>query len=86
MSGSMGLEVESTRGRSSFSSSSRSVVLRLIQEQRSREAKKAEATFEPTQLAIRSSLSQEIELLLFSIVEDHCFPTKKLSKREREVP
>ncbi|KAG6650197.1 hypothetical protein CIPAW_06G025800 [Carya illinoinensis] len=93
-SGSMVLEVESTRGRSSFSSSSRSVVLRLIQEQRSSEAKKAEATLEPTHVAIRSSLSHDIELLLFSIVQDHSFPTKNLSKRrrdgererEREVP
>lgn len=44
-----------------------SLVLRLMHEQRSREAKKAEATLVPTQLAIRSSLSQEMKLQLLSI-------------------
>ena len=74
----LGLEVEleltKMRGRSwasSLSLSSRSVVLRFMQEQRSREAKKAEATLEPTQLAALSSFSHVIKLqLLFAIL---CF-------------
>jgi len=65
------------RGRSSLLllSSSVSVVVRLMQEQRSNEAKKAEATLVPTQLAILSSLSHDINphalllLLLLDIVE-----------------
>ena len=52
---------------SSSSSSSMSWVLRLMQEQRSREAKKAEATLVPTQLATRSSFPQDMKLQLFSI-------------------
>ncbi|KAI9180993.1 hypothetical protein LWI28_010048 [Acer negundo] len=60
----------SMRGRSlASSSSSRSVVLRLMQEQRSSDAKKAVATLVPTQLATRSSLSQDMKLQLFSIAE-----------------
>ncbi|KAK4572961.1 hypothetical protein RGQ29_031086 [Quercus rubra] len=65
----MGLE--SKKGRSwasSISSSSRSVVPRLIQEQRSSEAKKAEATLEPTKLAARSIFSHDMKLQFFSIV------------------
>lgn len=68
----------SMRGRSlasSSSSSSKSVVLRLMQEQRSSDAKKAEATLAPTQLAIRSSFSHVTMLVgaapvEFSIAED----------------
>jgi len=55
----------SMRGRSlASSSSSRSVVLRLMQEHLSREAKKADATLTPTQLATRSSFSHDMKLQL----------------------
>ena len=55
----------SMRGRSlASSSSSGSVVLRLMQEHLSREAKKADATLTPTQLATRSSFSHDMKLQL----------------------
>ncbi|KAL6982124.1 hypothetical protein U1Q18_023740 [Sarracenia purpurea var. burkii] len=59
------------RGRSLASSSSSTSsweVLRLMQEQRSSDAKNAEATLVPTQFAIRSSLSHVMNPQLFSIV------------------
>lgn len=57
----------SVRGRSfasSSSSSSGSVVVRLTQEHRSRDAKKAETTVALTQLATLPKLSRDIMLLL----------------------
>ncbi|CAL9133000.1 unnamed protein product, partial [Musa acuminata var. zebrina] len=56
----------SMRGRSlasSGSSPSSSAVLTLMQEQRSREAKKAETTLPPTQFATPSSLSYVVTML-----------------------
>lgn len=49
-------------------SSSKSMVLRWMQEQRSREAKKAEATLAPTQLAIRSSFAQDRRFMQLSLL------------------
>ncbi|RWV82244.1 hypothetical protein GW17_00056271 [Ensete ventricosum] len=80
----------SIRGRSlasSSTSSSLSVVLRLMQEQRSREAKNAEETLAPTQFTTRSSLSQDRKLeLSIAIGEteiekkriEDCFPFRLL--------
>lgn len=52
---------------SAGSSASSSEVERLMQEQRSREAKKADATLVPNQLAIPLSLSYEMNPLRFSM-------------------
>ena len=72
-SGSEMMGLGSMRGRSwassiLISSSSKSVVPRLMQEQRSSEAKKAEAMLEPTQMAARSRFSHDMKLQFLSIV------------------
>uniref|UniRef100_A0A2P2JER3 Uncharacterized protein n=1 Tax=Rhizophora mucronata TaxID=61149 RepID=A0A2P2JER3_RHIMU len=59
------VDLDNIRGRSlASSSSSASMVLRLMHEHRSRDAKNAEATLAPTQLATRSSFSQDMKLQL----------------------
>jgi hypothetical protein len=55
-----------------------------MQEQRSREAKKADATLDPTQLATRSNVSHDITLHLFSILGFFSFLFSDELLRDRE--